>query len=87
MLLSEYLNQVQRTPEDTRPVCLMLTYRHFEKYNCILERLRTTRMDVMWSHRVIVTDRDGNTITLKDRTGDYTDYRIVERPEYLTYDL
>ena len=91
MLLSEYLEQFNRTPEDMRPICLMLTSRDFREYNCIFDNLRSTRQDVRMSSRVLVTTRTGEVITLKDRNDKIKldDHRIIRRPGAgtLIYDL
>jgi len=91
VLLSEYLEQFNRTPEDMRPICLMLTFRDFREYNCIFDNLRSTRQDVRMSSRVLVTTRTGEVITLKDRNDKIKldDHRIIRRPGAgtLIYDL
>ena len=91
MLLSEYLEQFNRTPEDMRPICLMLTFRDFREYNCIFDNLRSTRQDVRVVTRTRLDIRTGEVITLKDRNDKIKldDHRIIRRPGAgtLIYDL
>ncbi len=91
MLLSEYLAQFDRSADDMRPICLMLTYHDFRGYDCTFEHLRVTLQDVCRSHRVDVTTRSGEVVTLKNRSDHISldDHRIIHRPDSGTiyYDL